>query len=328
MVSFDNSFTIQPAAIDPDVFFDRIDIIKFIYNEIVAHACTSLVSTPLLGKSSILRFLGSDRSKSYTQHDISRYIFVYLDFRRYTELDLNAFFTLMFEQVRQQCTDRIQFQPLTSFRPEDNFIQMVTQIKEQHHSLVLLFDSLDAASLNPYFDHALFQFLRSQAQAMTHNLIYITASLVPLFELAHPGILSSQFFNIFGTTLIKPFTPSESESFLTKGTAGMPNPFTPVEVQQLLPLLGGHPFFLETASFLRERAYSDVTKPLDRNHFEQALYLLLLPHFKSIWAQLETEQQNVLKRALQAPHTYKGQQRMHELTESQLFLRFIRLELH
>jgi hypothetical protein len=82
-----------------------------------------------------------------------------------------------------------------------------------------------------------------------HALAFITASKVPLMDLAQTLGYTSPFFNIFTHLTLGEFTDAEARELIARG-ADCDRPFTPTEQSALLLLAGRHPYKLQLAGSL------------------------------------------------------------------------------
>jgi len=82
-----------------------------------------------------------------------------------------------------------------------------------------------------------------------HALAFITASKMPLPDLAQAGKYTSAFFNVFTSIRLGELTDSEARQLIARG-ARCDHPFTPREQENLLRLAGGHPYKLQLAGSL------------------------------------------------------------------------------
>ncbi|HVU66031.1 MAG TPA: hypothetical protein VHD63_02830, partial [Ktedonobacteraceae bacterium] len=185
---------------------------------------------------------------------------------------------------------------------------------------VLLMDGFQKITRNPNFDPRFFAFMRSQANS--GRVSYITSSLTTLDQCCHAYVEGSPFFNIFIPYRLGPLTEEEAHQLITQPAAAAGIPFTEEEVRRITVLAGRHPFFIQRIAFLLFREKTQE----HQSHAQQLtneMYQDLLPHFKDIWEHsLETTEREILKEEALWKHV--PQRRLPELSESALFLQFVR----
>lgn len=94
------------------------------------------------------------------------------------------------------------------------------------------------------FTEAVFASWRSLGSSS--QVVFITASAMPLNELLRFGDLTSNFHNIFTLLPLREFKDSEAHELLLRSD----RPFGPVETDELLQLTGAHPAKLQIAASL------------------------------------------------------------------------------
>jgi hypothetical protein len=99
-------------------------------------------------------------------------------------------------------------------------------------------------------------------------------------------------------------------------------PFTESEVDLILQLAGRHPFFVQRVCYcvFEEKL---LQSNVDEQHIEKLAYDDLQPHFKDTWERLSEEQKSMLQE--EAQKQKRSQNKLLELSESDLFRQFVRL---
>jgi Cdc6-like AAA superfamily ATPase len=91
------------------------------------------------------------------------------------------------------------------------FETALRRLNQRRLRVVLILDDFECLSANPLLDVAFLNALRSIAARL--EVVFVTASTRPLIELTYAGraqeIVSSPFFNIFATILLRPEDEAE-----------------------------------------------------------------------------------------------------------------------
>jgi hypothetical protein len=303
---------------DGEMFFGRTALLMRFYETVASRQSISLLGSRYIGKSSFLWYAAQPETWKRFPFDLSRRIFVFLDLRKFLTKTCEDFFHHVSRKILIQCKKvGLSMQP--EGEGQDEFSNLLDQIADQDYFPVLLLDGFDQVTRNKYFGPEFFWFLRSQASMGL--VTYITASIKPLYEVCHPDIIGSPFFNIFYPYHLDALMPDEAESLIRQPAERVGLPFTEEEVPLIQRLAGRHPFFIQRVCYVlfqHKREHGRVS--------EQTLKKLaskdLQPHFQNIWNELtETQHQQLQDEAQQ-----KGNQLrlLAEMSESALFRQFVR----
>lgn len=322
MIKINNPYGTSMTIRDPQHFYGRLDVIDYLYSEIIARRCVSVIGTRRIGKSSLLFCLSlpSMQQKFATTYDLSKHILVYLDMGEFLSRTIEDFFTLVCTQLVVQTKDRVVLDPLLTFSGEERFWRLLEQLQDKGFYPVLLLDGFQKITRNKEFDPKFFAFMR--AQANVGRISYITASITTLDKCCHAYVEGSPFFNIFLPYHLGPLTEEETRQLLTQPASAAGLPFTEEEAKHILTLTGRHPFFIQRAAYL---AFDEKiqARPGNTRQLSVEIYQDLLPHFNDIW---EHSLEQASREALKGEAHWKNvsQRRLPELSESLLFRRFIR----
>ena len=152
---------------------------------------------------------------------------------------------------------------------------------------------------------------------------YVTASIKSLYEVCHPNIVGSPFFNIFYSYTLETLTPEETRALITVPTMRAAMPFTDAEVALVLKLAGRHPFFIQrVCHVLYEEKLLREGGEVEEQRLKNLAYRELLPRFQSTWEELSKTHQILLQDEAQQKENL--QRELPELSESALFRHFVR----
>jgi conflict system STAND superfamily ATPase len=308
---------------EPDRFFGRNEALDYLYSEIIARRCVSIVGTRRVGKSSLLRCISlpAVQQRFASLYDLECYLLVYIDLGEFLSKTYDDFFAAVCSQLLQYAKGRLLLDTPQEEHSADSFCALLDQIKERGFHTVLLFDAFHSLTSNTHFDARFFSFMRAQAN---HGRVsYVTASITSLDTCCHPYIEGSPFFNIFNVYRLGPLSHDETLELIAAPAQACGRPFTDEEVSQILSLAGRHPFFIQrVAYFLFQEKWQQNGQQRSRK-FKQEAYEDLLPHFKEIWEKsLDAQQREYLREEAHWKHV--KQRRLPELGEGALFRKFVR----
>lgn len=324
-----NPYYDSDAVRDADMFIGRRHELRMLYNAVEKRQCFSVVGSRHIGKSSLLKFLGSPEIQRLLGHVLTDRIFIRTDWREYPKKTREDFFNLVCEQIILQSRPKLVLQaPSMELSSEDRFKHLLEDINAAGFRPVLLMDAFDKVTRNPHFDPDFFSFMRSLAGI--YDLIsYVTASMKPLYEVCHSSeVASSPFFNIFQTCVLSALTLEEARELITLPAERAGLPFTSSEVEHILTLAGRHPFYIQVACRkLFDEKLLHLTSPTAAKQvsgllLQEAIYEELEPHFDQAWEDLSEEQQQNLK--LEVAQLPEGRRKLPELSESALFRKHMR----
>lgn len=319
---YGNSTTILNA----ERFFGREEALDYLYSEITARRCISIVGTRRIGKSSLLRCmcLPAVQERFASLYDLEHYLLIYIDLGEFLSKTYEDFFTAVCSQLLHQAKDRLTLTPPEEEMGSDAFCNLLDQVQEQGFYTILIFDAFHKITSNTHFDARFFSFMRAQAN---HGRVsYVTASIISLDACCHPYIEGSPFFNIFNVYRLGPLTLEEANDLIIEQAQRSSHEFSKEEVGQILALAGRHPFFIQRVAFFlfQEKWPQNGTGGLrGRSKFKQEAYQDLLPHFRDIWENsLDVQQREHLRE--EAHWRQVRQRRLPELGEGILFRKFVR----
>jgi len=313
------------TILNPGEFFGRHEALDYLFSEIHAHRCVSVIGTRRIGKSSLLRATCDPtvQERFSPLYDLRKILLIFIDLGEFLSKSCDDFFTAVSEQIVQQSAGRLQLVAPADASSDDRFWMLLEQVKHQAFHTVLLFDAFHKITSNTNFDPKFFSFMRAQAN---HGRVsYITASIMSLDKCCHPYIEGSPFFNIFIPYYLGPLTSDEARDLIIQPATQAELPFAADEIKEILYLAGRHPFFIQrTAYFMfKDRALYHAR----RLKFCSEVYRDLLPHFQDIWEHsLEPNQREWLKE--ESHWKSVAQRRIPELSESMLFRKFVRDTCH
>ncbi len=304
-----------------NMFFGRRNLLRRFYAAIANHQSVALVGSRHIGKSSFLWCVGLPEIQKQFPFDLCRYIFVPLDLREYLYKTSDDFFQNVSKDIILQSRKVADLILHPEGRGEEVFSFILDQIEEQDFYPVLLLDAFDNVTLNKHFGPEFFSFLR--AHATRGQVSYITATIAPLYELCHRGIVDSPFFNIFYNYSLEALTHEEAQELICIPAQRAGFPFTEEEVAWVVKMAGRHPFFIQRVCHVLLDEKMQLEKGIvDMQYVRNLAYKDLKPHFQDTWDRLIDEQQALLLDEVQQKD--RQFRELPELSESAFFRQFVR----
>lgn len=319
-----NPYFDYTAVRNAHMFFGREDELQVLYEAGHRQQSISVVGPRRIGKTSLLRHLELPAvQREYAQrfnYRLDNRLFVFLNLRDYVHKSQDDFFHSVSEQIFQQAQKVTTLEPPAK-QGEDQLSKLLEEIERLGYHPILLMDSFDKVTSNTQFDEAFLSFLRSLATR--GRVSYITASLRPLYEMSHPGIVTSPFFDIFTSCKLGPLTEEAGKQLIEEPSRRVDHPFTQGETRWIRDWAGRHPFFLQVSCrFLFEEKGKHQNGPVDMELVQELVYGELFPYFEKLWGDLSGDQQKDVKQEIRQQ---AGLRRKHpELSESGLFQKYVR----
>jgi uncharacterized membrane protein (Fun14 family) len=232
------------GRVEPEQFIGRRAELQRIFAGLeVAHTgqmqSFSVVGPRRIGKSSLL-FYVAQRYARYL-HDAAPYRFAYIELQ---DAHCHTLTGLLDGILKQLGAGQL----VGNAPPLVEFQDAILALKARDILPVVCLDEFE--ELIHHRDQFTFDFYESWRFLMNqHALAFITASKVPLIDLAQTLGYTSPFFNIFTHLTLGEFTDAEARELIARGAA-CDRPFTPTEQNELLLLAGKHPYKLQLAGSL------------------------------------------------------------------------------
>jgi hypothetical protein len=267
-----NPFTFGNPVRDPQRFFGRKEEIRQVTNRLLssAHESTSIVGERRMGKTSLLKYLSHPEVAPSLGLVPDRYCLIYLDFQGLTDITPQRFWQRVLSRMsRATCSKILQaeikvLQEMESFDLFD-LEDLCEAIASEGLTTVLLLDEFEYVTQNTNFGPDFFGGLR--ALAIHHNLPLVTATQRELVDLCHSAELKgSPFFNIFANVVLRPFSHTDALEMVRSYLAEAEQEVTTLELDWVLNLGGGHPFFIQMAGYYLVEAKAKALTLKDIEH--------------------------------------------------------------
>ena len=296
-----NPYTSRAMIRDGQFFFGRQRELQSLYTRLQNMQSCSLVGPRRMGKSSLLYHLiqPSVYAPVFPQ-DAERRVFAYLDLQELAGLGPDDFFYTAVERLKRAAQGRLAAD-LERDGTQAGFRRFLGRVTDDDLRLVLCCDEFEILSQNPHFDANFFSYLR--ALCSNYNLALLTSSRTSLFDLCHQGDLqSSQFWNIFVEQPLGLLAPDEARRLASEPFAAAGVVLSAAQIDFLLDLSGGHPFYLQIAAYHLFQALQAGDEP-DLEQVGALFFDEACPHLTYAWDQLAEAEQAALARLGHTPDT-------------------------
>ena len=302
---YTNPFFYRQRITDPTYFHGRGREVEALYSAIVTRQCRSIVGERKMGKSSLLTQLACPSQLQQHGIDPTKFIFLYIDLEGMSNIDYDEFWPEVMDQLELALPEEherlAQMAGELAMSRDVRFTQvrrLLRRIDRAGLTLVLMLDEFESLARNDNFDPSFYGELRSLAGEL--GVVYLTISKNSLYDLtySHEDTLSSPFFNIFSEERLNLLPREEAAGLLQHlATLNESDQFTAVQVDMLVELAGGHPFFLQVAGhhLYEARRHAADGETIDLSLVERRFKAEAEDHFRYLWSQLdETEQTTLL----------------------------------
>jgi hypothetical protein len=276
------------------MFFGRAYDIHEIGAFLNGHQSVSIVGPHKIGKTSLLLHLMQAETTAAPGIGDEN-LFVYIDCQALSSVRQQEIFARFCAEVAVALqTHGLEPEPalndVVSKAAWSTFEIVVRKLSQRGLRVVLMLDEFEQLTMNPHVNVNFYNGLRSAAGRL--RLVFVTSSTRPLIELTcfdnSKKILSSPFFNIFAQLYLGLLSKTEACNLIR----------IPMEIAGALvssrlenfiyPLVGGHPFALQTACFYA------WDSPEDLHRIELQTKQELEPHFQNEWLHLSPAERDVL----------------------------------
>ncbi|GEM_PF-4306120 len=232
-----NPFFCRGKIDDPNLFYDRTNLLRQIFDFLNKSQSVSLVGESQIGKSSIMAMI-CQKAKDFAQLSIPKENFIYIDMQRIHQE----------EQFWQKLYIELQ---LKEFYQQNghNTVELEDLLKNKKY--IICIDEIDKMTNLDNFSQHQRQELRSFADGNSeyHPFTFVTASFLSLENLFPDSGLTSPFHNIFHTKIVENFTEDDAKYFLKDRLQGTGISFSDSEIDQLLETTECHPAKLQQEAY-------------------------------------------------------------------------------
>lgn len=285
-----NPFTVGNPVADKERFYGREgDIRQIISRLLSAGESTSVVGERRMGKTSLLKYLANPDNTSDLGLPPEKYCLVYIDFQGLTDITPVRFWQRVLRKMEAAISSPNLVMEIQNLRKQEAFDlfdleDLFEDLAGEGLTVVLFLDEFEYVTRNPNFSADFFGGLR--ALAIHQDLSLVTGTRRELVDLCHSEeIKGSPFFNIFVNLVLRPFPQEMVLEMISGYTAQTELSVVDRELEIILQLSGGYPFFVQMAGYyLVEAKWKDLSgdeliKDIVDNFDKQSE-----PHFQYFWS--------------------------------------------
>ena len=204
-----------------------------------------------------------------------------------------------------QCVDNY-FECYTTFK------RFIEKQAKQGAKCILFMDEFEALPKMPFADDTFFSNLRSIANNPTNHFAYVTVSKKNLSQLAHNGIDTSNFWNIFTPKIVNMLDKDSIHELRSYGFQQPSMALTEVDINTMDYFAGRFPFFNQIVCWHIFDAKIDQVQ-VNEHHIKNEL----ITHYQTIWNSRSRQEQKILKQ-LSHPKISKYELQMNDMIVREL----------
>ena len=286
-----NPFSFGNPIRDSKRFIGRKEEMRQILSRLLssAHESTSVVGERRIGKTSLLKHLENPDVAEAQGLGKDHYCLVYIDFQGLTDITPLRFWQRVLRKMARSLSDEKLIASIEELRKKNlidlfDLEDLFEEISDAEIHVVLLLDEFEYVTQNPNFGSDFFGAMR--ALAIHYNVSLIPATRRELVDLCHSEeIKGSPFFNIFATIVLRPFTQEEASLLLQSYTQNSEFDYSTKDIDFILMLAGGYPFFTQMAgTYLHQGKEQDLKKEELYDYVIQNFYQQADQHFTYFWS--------------------------------------------
>jgi hypothetical protein len=238
------------GGIEPERFIVPERLITEIVEDIVKKQSISIVGARMMGKTSLLKFLGSPRCRAYYRESgqVPELRFVYFDFQEHSGKSRNALLPELAHAMSDAFSDKERFQGQTHTEAL-NWIKQTTGRRRTGDRLwILLFDEFDRVTELKGINKPFFDELRSLPQH--YNICFVIASRQQVSDLPLPqSVGTSPFFNFLKEHFLAVWDETVARALMFKPQGKKLKLFTEEDFAFVTSLTANHPLLLQIGCY-------------------------------------------------------------------------------
>jgi hypothetical protein len=295
----ENPFIAGPI-IDPQWFIGRRYEISYLLSAIQNRLSVCVIGEPHIGKTSLLKYVANP---SLTDSTGPEHVFIYRDGMSLRDQNTPAKF---WQSVLREVVTRIKKKEVKrriseligNINRSADCVRLAMEVLiENNLVMVLIIDELDVMVSEPRLADisfwGQFRYLASARlfcflSASRHDLFTVNTILNRALTDHMPQYrnLGSPIFNIADSIYLRPFIDVEVSRFFEKTSAS--SSFTPLDINIIRKLSGGHPYLLQKAGSHLWR-FKSQNETVDYQRYIETLLENTDDYMQDVWMQLETK---------------------------------------
>jgi hypothetical protein len=291
--------------VPPEHFIGRKDSLRTIFSRIHNGESTAIVGGPHIGKSSALRYIADDRSRSeWLAQSVKQYTFIEIDCQPLpSSYQPEDFWKYVLDQIEITFPEEIIKVQLGVVR-QSTFGSLTLEglfrlLDRRSLQAVLLIDEFDTLLYHPNFNTAEFFGALRALSTRTGGLMLVVANRLPIAEMnrrSHEiNPIGSPFFNNFTEVRLPLLNPTEVDELLNRALRRTKIRFSQEERDYIRRVTGGHPYLVQAAAAalfdaITQRQVGEVRFA----HMNKALRSWTEAHFDDMWWHLTLQAQRTM----------------------------------
>jgi hypothetical protein len=239
------------GGVEPARFVVPTRLVREVTEDIVKKQSISVVGARMMGKTSLLKFLISDRCRSYYRDERGRQQqlrFVYVDLQEHAGKDRDDLLPLLARSMSDLLPEGKRFAGSTHAAALEWMKDTAGRSHRGRARWILVFDEFDRVVELSNLDATLFDELRSLPQH--YNLDFVIASRRKLIDLPLPrNITTSPFFNLFKEVFLSVWDAATMRALMFRPRGRPLELFRAEDVALMTQLTARHPLLLQIGCY-------------------------------------------------------------------------------
>lgn len=239
------------GGVDPARFIIPARLIRELTEDIVKQQSISIIGARMIGKTSLLKFLISERCQSHYQDEQGNradLCFVYIDLQEHSGKRRDEFVPLLAGAMSEHLSQGERFAGTTHQQAMSWIKTTVGRLQSSTRRWVLAFDEFDRVCEMEGLDETLFDELRSLLQH--YQIGFVTASRRKLIDLPLPlPVTTSPFFNLFKEVFLTVWDEATTRKLMLRPRGTPLHVFSADDVLLMSSITGRHPLLLQVGCY-------------------------------------------------------------------------------
>jgi len=261
------------GGVEPERFVEPERLVWEVTEDIAKKQCVSIVGARMIGKTSLLKFLASERCQDYYQYESGQtpaLRFAYIDLQEHSGKRREQLVPELACAMSEGLPVKKKFQGNTHAEAVEWIKQTAGRSRDGRPLWVLLFDEFDRIVELNGIDKELFDELRALPQH--YNLCYVIGSRRKLFDLPLPqGVSTSPFFNLSKEHFLSVWDEATARALVFKPRGKELKLFTDDDFAFMTRLTARHPLLLQIGCYhLFNARRAGGKKTVDYNQVQES----------------------------------------------------------
>lgn len=239
------------GGIEPARFVVPVRLVREVTEDIAKRQSVSIVGARMLGKTSLMKFLASERASSYYKDEWEANVtlrFAMLDLQEHAGKPRDALLPLLAQAMSETLDEGARFAGGDHQAALTWIKATAGRTQRGKPRWVLLLDEFDRVAEMHGLDATLFDELRSLPHH--YNVSFVIASRRKLIDLPLPQhITTSPFFNLFKEVFLSTWDEATARKLILRPPGPPLHIFSPADTDMLTRLTARHPLLLQIGCY-------------------------------------------------------------------------------